>query len=199
MELIIKFASSGVFSYLIIWPLFNTDPLATGKSKYSLFFRGAYPSLAIKNKYVNSNDGDVKNLWFDYFNKWSDPKNKHNLQWVTVLDRTYACRFIYYFTMLICYALICSAIAILAFGVYHWYQGTPLFNFKQVFYFAIILLVFIFLKMNNRIPSSEKGIPTGAWYKYKEISDIEISTLNQEILDNAPTYKQAQELVNNYA
>ena len=93
-ETILKLASSSIISFIIRIPLFATDPLATGKSTESDFFRKRYPSHSIAENY-DVDRGKAMDLWFLFFNKWANPASQLHSQWTTVLDRTYKCRYIY--------------------------------------------------------------------------------------------------------
>lgn len=190
-ELSVKFASSSVLSPLIVWLLFATDPLATGKSKYSEFFRSYYPSVLVMRKYPGIKQGEATQLWLSFFNKWSDPECEHNSTWRTVLERTYSCRFIFYFLFLLSYSLIFSTLAMVIYGAYNYWSELPILNFNHVLYTAIIFCIWLFLRKNNQIPSKKGTEPSGCWYKYKEISEMEMAIFEDKILSKSPTYQDA--------
>lgn len=201
LNLFIKLSAASVLSIFIAFPLFATDPLATGKGKYSKFFKEPYPSKLIAAKY-NVSQGEAEDLWFKFFNSWSIPSCKNNICWATVLDRTYACRFIYYSTKLLTVASIASGVIIALSLLSNWiFPGNFIFSnifvldFKGWFYFSIVLISFVFLSYNNTIPNGKRKSATGCWFKYKEISEIEQAALKNEILNKCETYKEAYRLL----
>jgi hypothetical protein len=194
LQLIIKFATSATLSLIIRKLLFATDPLATGTSKYSLFFRKYYPSNLIKEKY-GIPDGEAKALWFDFFNSWSNKDNRFHSQWIRVFDRTYACRFIFYFTRLLLMTAISSGAMLLIFGGIYWFFHASFEMYKGIIFFLIVTIAYLFLACNNKIPGAKRPNATGCWYKYQEISEILFAILKKQILNKCPKYEDAIRLI----
>lgn len=197
LELLYKLATSSVLSLLLRKPLFGTDPLASGKSKESEFFRSFYPSILIQEKY-GVVKGSADKLWFDYFNTWSKEDSNYYSHWRTVFERTYMCRLIFYLSRLQMIFLILSVstlIVMLAANYYvkHFFSITPL----SIGYIVVVIFIYLLLKISNKIPRKDGDEPTGCWYKYREISNIEKAILTDEILNKAQTYGEALELINN--
>lgn len=200
-NLFIKFSAASVLSIFIAFPLFSTDPLATGKSKHTKFFKELYPTNLIRTKY-DVTQGEADDLWFKIFNSWSIPSCKNNVCWETVLDRTYACRFIFYSIKLLKIALIISGAVIGLSYLSNWlFPGNFVFtnifvlDFKGWFYFVVVLILFVFFAFNNRVPNGKQKRATGCWYKYKEIAEVEQSALKNEVFDKCETYEEAYSLI----
>jgi len=204
-ELLYKLATSVVLSLLLRKPLFGTDPLASGKSKECEFFRSFYPSILIQEKYGVVR-GSADKLWFDYFNTWSKEDSNYYSHWRTVyyshwrtvFERTYMCRLIFYLSRLQMIFLILSIstlIVMLAVNYYvkHFFSITPF----SIGYIVVVIFIYLLLKISNKIPRKDGDEPTGCWYKYREISNIEKAILTDEILNKAQTYDEALELINN--
>lgn len=196
-ELLFKLATSGALSLLLRKPLFGTDSLVAGKSKESEFFRSLYPSIVIREKY-GVDPGSADKLWFDYFNTWSKEGSNHYSHWRTVFERTYMCRLIYYLSKLLMLFIILSIITlIIVFVANHYIKDFFSITPFSVGYIFVVIFIYLLLKISNKVPAKDGDEPTGCWYKYKEISNIERAILNDEILNNAQTYNDALKLINN--
>jgi hypothetical protein len=189
---IYKLATSAVFTFLLRIPLFATDPLATGNKKHSVFFRSFYPSTIISSKY-NISIGKAQDLWFDFFNMWGDPSCRFHSQWKTVLKRTYDCRLIFYFSKLVKYeAFLVILFLIVVFFLNHFNIYTYQLEFKHFFFLGVLIIIYFSLDRTNRVEKVDnKYKVSGCWYKYKEISLIEHSIVEREILNKYPTYQEA--------
>lgn len=189
---IYKLATSGVFTFLLRIPLFATDPLATGKNKHSVYFRMLYPSAIISNRYSVS-VGKAQDLWFDFFNSWGDPTCRYHSQWKTVLNRTYNCRLIYYFSQLVKYEAIIIFLYLAIVTMLNYFEVTAI-KLELIHYFfflALVIVYFVLIRTNRIRKNGEEYVVSGCWYKYKEISEIEHSILEREILVRYPTYQEA--------
>jgi hypothetical protein len=195
IEIIVKVISSPILAFLVRFPLFATDPLATGRSKRSKYFKDYYPSKEIIKKY-NVSNGQANKLWFSFFNSWGNPKSNYNLQWETMFERTYACRFIYYCTNLLLLSFIISVSLLSFYYLSNIYLKTEYrINIYNCGYTIISLGSLLFLFLSNRVPRKDKEA-SGCWYKYKEISEIAISILVDDILNKAATIEEANTLIN---
>jgi hypothetical protein len=189
---IYKLATSAVFTFLLRIPLFATDPLATGNKKHSVFFRSYYPSTIISSHY-NIDNGKAQDLWFDFFNLWGDPSCRFHSQWKTVLKRTYDCRLIFYFSRLVKYEAILVFLFLIVIVVLNYFNIYAYnIEFKHFFFLGSLIIIYFSLVRTNMVKIINKEYAvSGCWYKYKEISLIEHSIVEREILKKYPTYQDA--------
>jgi len=200
--ILLRMTSSVLLSLLLRNPLFATDPLATGQSKASRYLKSLYPSKVVKEKY-DVTYGEAEDLWFSFFNTWPRRSDYH-LEWRTVLERTYNCRFIYYVQRLLFYASIVSGVLLISILLYSKIVENESalsnrliigINPYNLGYFIITSVLCFALKVTNRVPGTAEEQPSGCWLKYKEISEIEHSILKREILDKAQNYQDAMKLL----
>lgn len=189
---IYKLATSVVFTFLLRIPLFATDPLATGKKKYSVFFRSCYPSTIISRLY-KIDTGKAQDLWFVFFNMWADSSCRYHWQWKTVLKRTYNCRLIFYFSRLVLYEAILVILFMILIVALN-YFGFHIYSleFKHYFFLGSLILIYFSLIRTNKVKLiNNEYTVSGCWLKYQEISVIEFSIVEREIINIYPTYEEA--------
>lgn len=191
LSLIIKFSSSTIFSFLVGTILFSTDPMATGKSRISQYFRSFYPSIIVKNQY-SLTDGQASELWFSFLNIWSQPTSKYHLEWSTLFERSYRCRLIHYLKKLLLWVIIISVGVCCLQAMYEYiYLNVFKIEFKEIVYILFVGILYLYLELYNKYGDK----PSGCWYKYKESSEMQYAILQKELFAKAITYNEAIKVV----
>jgi hypothetical protein len=167
------------------------DLLATGKSRANGFFRKQYPSEAIKKHYGCRQD-QANSLWFKIFNPWENIDALKE-DYARTFQRGSDCRLIFVLQWSFVMFFFVSAITWGAIFLWHaWGSTQPVSaeangaTIARVLVLAISLVIAIGLFYQNRLAG-----PTGCWFRWKEINDIQNIWLNEELFTQAKTYDEA--------
>lgn len=180
-RLLAKLGASIPLMVVIPWIIFAQDHLATGNSKASQFFKHHFQSTLAMKKYGQT-QADANRLWFDYFNKWEDPKHEHHGNYKATFDRSYALRLIYYLKRLLFLFVVAACASTIAMTLL--LPNTRSALPARITIIVVVALVWSWLHLSNtfkKLPSGDYEA-TGAYFKYQEICGITCSRFEQDVL-----------------
>jgi hypothetical protein len=186
-RLLAKLGVSIPLMVVIPWIIFAQDHLATGKSKASQFFKHHFQSTLAMKKYGQT-QADANRLWFDYFNKWEDPKHVHHGNYKATFDRSYALRLIYYLKRLLFLFVVaaCASTIMMTVLLPDTRPALP----ARITIIVVVALVWSWLHLSNtfkKLPSGDYEA-AGAYFKYQEICGITCSRFEQDVLSKLPRH-----------
>ncbi|HEY2990298.1 MAG TPA: hypothetical protein VGL11_21465 [Candidatus Binatia bacterium] len=187
-ELLVKTGLAVPFVVIFPWILFSQDHLATGNSRASVFFRHYYPSsYAVEVKGLPRDKAN--SLWFDYFNLWENDKHPHNEYYRRNFERTYGCRLIFYLKRILGVFIVLAVLTtVLTTWVFETKDSARLLP-ARIGVLIVSIIVLASLQWSNRIGKQKRArsyedsyLPTGAYFKYKEIAGIMHTLFEKDVL-----------------
>jgi hypothetical protein len=187
VKYLVKAGLAGSVTFFVGGFVYSQDPLASGSSLASRFFRHYFvTTYAVQN--YSLNEGTATRCWFEYFNPWEDADHKNHEFYKRAFEASFKCRLFHYlkYTLPV-YVVLAAGLT----ALFKWVVKTD--NPSEMFVarcivLSIGVLVTLVVMAWNRVREdpnanyAERYTATGAYGKYKTMQGILRSKFDEDVL-----------------